>query len=129
MIKWIFNKVKKSRAQEMRAAIFWKDGDKVRKLLDKGVDPNGWSGDQTYLGAAVFRNAEVIARMLIEAGGDPLEPYYLVGVEYRLSEAARMFDLSSSFIDMLAAAEADAELKSGPRPLKNFNSCSIRPSP
>lgn len=129
MLKSIFGNREEKLIRQMGTAIFWKDDKKVASLLRKGVKPSGWFGDQTFLAHAVFRNAKDIAKMLIEAGADPLEPYFLAGVEYRLSDTARMFNLSADFIQMLEEAEANAERKSGPRQLKNFNSCPIRPHP
>jgi ankyrin repeat protein len=108
--------------EELQAAIFWKDEARVEKLLRKGADPNSPAGQQTLLGLAVFRGSLPIVRLLLTAGADPREPYYIAGAEYRLSYMAQHFGLPE-LAQVLEAAELDAEARLGPRPLKSHLRC------
>lgn len=108
--------------EQLNVAIFWKDEEKVAKLLRKGADPNGPAGEQTLLGLAVFRCSLPIVTLLLNAGADPREPYIVAGTENRLSEMARHFGLPD-IARVLEAAERDAEARLGPRPLASYPCC------
>jgi ankyrin repeat protein len=128
MIKWIEALTNRNIDRDLETAIFWKNSEKVAQLLKRGANPNGWAGQQTYLGLAMFRNALPIIKQLLAAGADPREPYYLAGAEYRLSAMARHFNLPE-IADLLEEAEREAEARLGPRPLRNYLACPRRPSP
>jgi len=102
-------------------AIFWDDVPKVRDILKRGADPNGWAGRQRFLGKALERNSLSIVELLLKAGADPRLPYNRMGMEFKMSDAARRFEYHE-LADRLKEAESKAESCWGVLPLKNSSS-------
>lgn len=128
MLKWIFNYNRKKLNTSLGQAIFWGDVGKVQKLLKRGADPNGWAGRQRFLGKALEKNSQTIIKALLESGADPRLPYLKLGMEFKMSEAARLYEYHDLAV-LLEQAERDAEDRLGKLPLRELRrgSCTRKP--
>lgn len=117
MIRWLLDNKKTQLNRLLGQAIFWDDVPKMRDLLKRGADPDGWAGRQRFLGKALERNRLPMIEMLLEAGADPRQPYLKVGMEFKMSEAARLYEYYD-LAERLEKAEQEAEVKFGILPLR-----------
>jgi hypothetical protein len=92
MINWLRDFRVKRLNQRLDIAIFWQQTDKIDQLLKAGADPNGWGGRQRFLGKALQQRSVDIVERLLEAGADPRQPFYRVGQEFKMSDAARRLE-------------------------------------